>query len=126
VYAYSLNGSAIWARADNNPAVIAYSSNDYAGFFEGNVYCSGVYVGSDQNLKQNIHDFTSAMDIINKLKPKQYEFRQDGNYTLMNLPNGEHCGLIAQDVEKVLPNLVKDTKFETRYTKSNNADKKKF
>jgi hypothetical protein len=53
------------------------------------------------------------MDIINKLKPKQYEFRQDGNYKLMNLPGGSHYGLIAQDVEKVLPNLVNDTKFET-------------
>ncbi len=53
------------------------------------------------------------MDIINKLKPKQYEFRQDGSYKLMNLPQGSHFGLIAQDVEKVLPDLVNDTKFET-------------
>jgi hypothetical protein len=53
------------------------------------------------------------MAIIDQLKPKQYEFRQDGNYKLMNLPAGIHYGLIAQDVEKVLPNLVKDSKFET-------------
>jgi len=33
----------------------------------------------------------------------------------MNLPQGEHYGLIAQDVEKILPNLVKDTKFETKH-----------
>jgi len=31
----------------------------------------------------------------------------------MNLPHGSHFGLIAQDVEKVLPDLVNDTKFET-------------
>ena len=53
------------------------------------------------------------MDIINQLHPKKYDFRQDGNYKLMKLPQGTHYGLIAQDVEKVLPNLVKDTKFET-------------
>src|SRR5215471_12964485 len=29
----------------------------------------------------------------------------------MNLPLGGHYGLVAQDVEKILPNLVKDTKF---------------
>jgi hypothetical protein len=31
----------------------------------------------------------------------------------MNLPQGLHYGLIAQDVQKVLPNLVKNSKFET-------------
>ena len=51
------------------------------------------------------------MSIINKLQPKYYEYRQDGNYKLMNLPTGKHYGLIAQDVENVLPDLVKETKF---------------
>jgi hypothetical protein len=51
------------------------------------------------------------MTIINNLHPKRYEYRQDGNYKLMNLPKGSHYGLIAQEVEKVLPNLVRDTKF---------------
>src|SRR4030095_3599910 len=89
------------------------SGSTYAGYFGGKVYSTGGYTTSDQKLKQNIRDFTSAMDIINKLKPKQYEFRQDGNYKLMNLPQGSHFGLIAQDVEKLLPDLVNDTKFET-------------
>src|SRR6266542_1573706 len=53
-------------------------SHTWAGYFNGKVYSSGGYTTSDQKLKQNIRDFTSAMDVINKLKPKQYEFRQDG------------------------------------------------
>src|SRR6266542_1758179 len=89
------------------------ASSGWAGYFNGKVYSSGGYTTSDQKLKQNIRDFTSAMDIINKLQPKQFEFRQDGNYKLMNLPQGSHFGLIAQDVEKLLPDLVNDTKFET-------------
>jgi hypothetical protein len=36
----------------------------------------------------------------------------------MNLPHGSHFGLIAQDVEKVLPDLVADTKFETAMAQS--------
>jgi len=51
------------------------------------------------------------MNIISQLHPKHYQYRQDGNYKLMNLPAGNHYGLIAQDVEKVLPDLVKNTKF---------------
>ncbi len=64
-----------------------------------------VFTSSDQKLKQNIQDFTSAMDIINQLHPKKYDYRQDGNYKLMKLPQGTHYGLIAQDVEKYYPTL---------------------
>jgi hypothetical protein len=35
----------------------------------------------------------------------------------MNLPEGKHYGLIAQEVEAVLPELVKETSFETRISR---------
>jgi hypothetical protein len=85
----------------------------YAGYFAGTVYAT-TYTGSDRKLKQNITDVTSAMDIIGKLQPKSYEYRQDGNFKYMHLPEGKHYGLIAQELEQVLPNLIKDTKFDTR------------
>ena len=47
------------------------------------------------------------------MQPKEYEYRHDGNFKLMNLPQGKQYGLIAQDVEQVLPKLVKETKFNT-------------
>jgi hypothetical protein len=112
----STNGYGVHASANNNNGLYAATGNNasyYAGYFIGDVYSStGVFTGSDQKLKQNIHDFKSAMDIINQLQPKQYQFRQDGNYKLMNLPQGNHYGLIAQDVEKILPNLIKGSKFD--------------
>lgn len=99
VYAYSGNGNGLYSATGNG--------SYYAGYFGGSVYSSGTYNGSDSRIKKNIHDFSSAMDIINKLHPRQYEFRSDGNFAKMNFPAGTHYGLIAQDVEKVLPNLVK-------------------
>ncbi len=132
VKAISTYGSGVDAHSSTNFGVAAFSTSYhalyattdnyqyyYAGYFNGYVYAAGYLVSSDKNLKQNIKDFSSAMDIINQLHPKQYDFRHDGNYKLMNLPQGNHYGLIAQDVEKILPNLVKDSKFETRYGKAN-------
>jgi hypothetical protein len=119
------NGYGVLAEA-NGPAgfgIEGYSSqsygiwggtgdpSSYAAYFSGDVFTSGSYLPSDEKLKQNMQDFSSGMDIINQLHPKQYQYHGDGNYKLMNLPNGDHYGLVAQDVEKVLPGLVKNTKF---------------
>ncbi len=93
---------------------VTNSVSSYGGYFIGGVFSSnGVYASSDRSLKEDISDMTSGMDIIKKLAPKTYTFKHDGNYKLMHLPLGKQYGLIAQDVEQVLPNLVKVTTFET-------------
>jgi len=86
----------------------------YAGYFSGDVYATGVFQSSDARLKKNIKDVAGAMDIINRLQPKNYEFRKDGIFASMHLPTGNHYGLLAQDVEKILPGIVKQEQFTTR------------
>jgi len=116
IKAVSVSGNGIIATTNN--------ASKFAGFFNGNIFSTGTFSSSDEKLKQNIRDFSSAMSIINGLHPKLYQFKKEGNYALMNLPQGDHYGLIAQEVEKVLPNLVKETKFDTRLTKPG-ADREK-
>jgi hypothetical protein len=106
---------AVGAISTQSIGVYAYTGNSssYAGFFAGRVYSSGGFTSSDHKLKEEIADVSNAMDVIHQLKPKSYKFRQDGNFKLMNLPQGKHYGLIAQDVEEILPNLVAETEFNT-------------
>lgn len=102
---------------------VSSATGYFAGYFSGDIYTTGLYQGSDAKLKKNINDVANAMDIINRLQPKYYEFRNDGNYAKMNLPQGIHYGLLAQDLEKILPGLVKDNKFETRDAATPNGKK---
>jgi hypothetical protein len=107
---------AVGGISSQSVGVYGYTGNasSYAGSFIGRVNATGGYSGpSDRKLKQNIKDPGSAIDIINKLQPKAYEYRQDGAYQLMNLPKGQRYGFIAQDVEQVLPNLVEEAEFNT-------------
>jgi hypothetical protein len=101
------------------------ASSNYAGYFAGKVNATGGYSQiSDSKFKQNITELSSAMDIINKLQPKAYEYRQDGNYQLMNLPKGKHFGLIAQDLEEILPDLVHEAQFNTAIAQSKEVNPK--
>jgi hypothetical protein len=89
-------------------AATGLSNKNWAGVFDGNVLAYGNYQTSDKNLKKNIEDFTDALSIISKLKPRIYEFSNEGRLASLNLPEGKHYGLIAQELEDVLPNLVKE------------------
>ncbi|MEP7259189.1 MAG: tail fiber domain-containing protein [Flavitalea sp.] len=99
-YFFSTNGYGMWAKTGKT------GSGSYAGIFEGNVYAYGAYLTSDKTLKKNIENFDHAMDIISELKPAFYEFKNDGKYASLHLPTGKHYGLMAQDVEEILPGLV--------------------
>src|SRR5437763_181265 len=66
-------GSSYGLVGHGGPYGIYGYGTTYAGYFNGTVFTTATYTGSDQKLKQNIRDFTSAMDIISKLHPKQYE-----------------------------------------------------
>ena len=82
------------------------SGPNYAGYFDGDVVRTGTdNFTSDANLKQNFDTIINALGIINQLKPKTYEYKQS-SFPSMNLPGGKQYGLIAQDVQLILPELV--------------------
>lgn len=66
---------------------------------------SGTFGPSDINLKQNFDSTFSGMAILHQLKPLTFDFKT-GQYPRLHLPSGLQYGLIAQEVEQILPNLV--------------------
>jgi hypothetical protein len=87
----------------------------YAGYFNGNLGGTGIYsYTSDQKLKKDIKPESGMMDKIMKLQPSNYHFRT-GEFGAMNLAEGLHHGLIAQQLSEIFPELVSEQVFPAQY-----------
>ena len=84
------------------------ASTNYGIYCNGNGGYTGTWSSvSDQKLKTNITDYSGALEKVIKLLPKRYYFKTQ-EYGFMFLPEGEQIGLIAQDVQKVFPQLIEN------------------
>ena len=92
---------ALWAGGDfrfHNQAL-----NGYSSIMTGNVNAQDVYIRSDLRLKTNLKQLEGALDKVNQLTAYSYDKKQ----TLKSEEYDKHeVGLIAQDVEKVLPEAI--------------------
>lgn len=85
---------------------IRASGTDAAAWFNGDVFINGTMVTpSDQMLKTNVNDITNASSILNQLQPKTFDY-DTASYGHLGLPGDIQYGLIAQEVETILPELV--------------------
>jgi endosialidase-like protein len=103
---YGLYGYASGA-SNNNYGVYAYAptSSGYAGYFNGNTYATGSYQTSDARLKSEVEPLQSGLATLMQLEPKKYLYDRE-KYDFLNLPEGEQFGFLAQDMEKIYPNLT--------------------
>ncbi|ENB2031571.1 prophage tail fiber N-terminal domain-containing protein [Salmonella enterica] len=65
----------------------------------GNTYVNDTYIRSDRRSKRNFRTMNSALDKVDKLNGQLYEVQSGGRFVRSG-------GLIAQDVQAVLPDLV--------------------
>lgn len=90
------------------------ASTNWAGWFNGNVFVSGSVGPSDANLKTNVESLDNAMDVINQLNPVSFDF-DNSIKPRLNLQQGKQYGLIAQEVETILPEMVGSTTLPAEY-----------
>lgn len=78
---------------------------------DGTVYASGTALTSDRRLKSNFEDVGYELDIIDKIVPQYYDKctpDDDKNIT-------RELGVVAQDLQKILPNLVSEYYWNEKY-----------
>ncbi|MDX9750984.1 MAG: tail fiber domain-containing protein, partial [Flavobacteriales bacterium] len=86
-------------------------STVYAGYFNGDVMAfGGTYQGSDAALKTGITDVVAAdqPDVVAQLQLHTYHYDHEAHPAL-NMPQGEQLGLLADELEELLPGLVKQS-----------------
>ncbi|NTX09064.1 tail fiber domain-containing protein [Myxococcus sp. CA040A] len=83
------------------------STSGIAARFNGDVLASAYYTFSDARLKKDIRPLPEALERLMQLQPKTYSY--SGPASALSTRHGEEMGLVAQEVEKVFPQLVKQT-----------------
>jgi hypothetical protein len=72
------------------------SIKGWSGYFTGSVTAASYYQSSDERLKTNIKT-TGGLAVVDKLRGVTFDWKKDGKPS---------AGVIAQEVEKVMPSAV--------------------
>lgn len=80
------------------------NTNWHAGLFDGKVVVNGSFsVPSDEKLKKDIVKEEQILEKLMQLNPVSYNFAPNDK---INLPQGLQHGFLAQNIEKVFPELI--------------------
>ena len=79
----------------------------YKLYVNGTAYATGGWQPSDKRLKNIISGIEDPVERLKKLKGVKFEWKTD-EYSEKGLPEGTHYGLIAQEVEKVFPEVIRE------------------
>jgi len=100
----------------NRSALPVRVGGTYAGYFDGDVNITGtlsvptISTTSDYRLKQDIRQLNEAGSFIDNLHPVSFHFKSDTTVFGVSAKSQRfqtlHYGLVAQDVQKVLPDIV--------------------
>jgi len=105
-----ISGDSGWIMTvnDNNQNVGIGSlgpSSSYKLHVAGTARVATLSISSDERLKDNIETIDGALDKVNALRGVTFDWRRE-EHPDEGFPEGKQVGLIAQEVERVLPELV--------------------
>tara|TARA_Y100000768_G_scaffold355494_1_gene309212 strand:- start:67 stop:1314 length:1248 start_codon:yes stop_codon:yes gene_type:complete len=97
----------IRAKYNGNVGIGTSTPGSYRLGVNGAIICASVVQTSDKRFKKDIHSIDNGLDIISKLNPTSYYFRNE-EFTDRTFSKELSYGFIAQELEEVLPELVKE------------------
>lgn len=113
---YYYGGIGVYGGCNGSLPSTMESNTIYAGYFDGTVNVNGTLIAtttsftSDANSKEDICDIKPALsENIHHLRPVSYRLKQDSVWKYDKEAKelqGIHYGLVAQEVQKVFPELV--------------------
>ncbi len=71
----------------------------------GTAITAGLSTWSDARYKKDITQLTNALSDVMQMQGVRYNWKQS-DFPDLNFPEGQQIGVIAQDIEKILPELV--------------------
>lgn len=99
--------------------------NDWAVYSNGPQFStsSSFWSTSDERLKKDIQEYSGAIETIRQLNTKTYTYRNDGKFATINFAKNRQVGFIAQELEKVIPEMVTEAPlFFNKHDKDPNND----
>jgi hypothetical protein len=105
-----------------NGAVTVLPVSGWGGLFQNDLGYTGAFLSaSDVKIKKNINTITDARSIINNLRGVSYEHRLE-EFPGLGLKAGLTYGFIAQEVETILPAIVKEKIIPNMSLRSDGVD----
>jgi len=102
---FRMNGTDIMTIRGNGNVGIGTTEPGYRLHVAGTVAANGFQNLSDQRWKTNIKPIQNALDNVLKMQGVTYYWKVD-EYPDKHFPEGEQVGFIAQEIEKVYPQVV--------------------
>ncbi len=105
-------GAAVSFGTQDNAAVFTQAgrfqiSGAYGLFVNGSIWANGTTYASDERFKQNITAIQSPLQKLVQINGVEYEMKT-GSFQKNNFQKGRQMGLLAQNVEKIVPEAVNE------------------
>jgi hypothetical protein len=126
---YGISSSVLQGVDNNQFAVVASASNtcspsgpsyglfaeagspaspvNWAGYFLGSTFISSTWNMSDENLKSEIEPLENMNEMLNGIDVISFEYSNE-TAPFISVPSGLHYGVVAQQIQEILPELTKD------------------
>lgn len=84
------------------------SLGSYVLSVNGDAFATGLWVSSDRRFKRNEQSIVNSLERVRSVHGMSYEFKTGNAAEGRNFGAGKQLGFIAQDLQKVFPELVKE------------------